>query len=178
MSLVSLVFSSDQETARRLNQVLIELDFDVEHCPEIFGAIEKLTTRRFDVIACDWGEGLEANFLLRTSHELKLNQSAFTVAIANLDSAATARKAGADLVLNKPLIPDQAKRALLSCEKFLTHLRTWLPNLCFTSPADSTIMSRPADTVSRLAECPRAHTPRPSSPHRRSELLPGAPALA
>ncbi len=122
MSLASLVFSSDQETARRLNQVLIELDFDVEHCPEIFGAIEKLTTRRFDVIACDWGEGLEANFLLRTSHELKLNQSAFTVAIANLDSAATARKAGADLVLNKPLIPDQAKRALLSCEKFLTHV--------------------------------------------------------
>ena len=178
MSLVSLVFSSDQETARRLNQVLIELDFDVEHCPEIFGAIEKLTTRRFDVIACDWGEGLEANFLLRTSHELKLNQSAFTVAIANLDSAATARKAGADLVLNKPLIPDQAKRALLSCEKFLTHMRTWLPKLGFTAPAGSTIISRPAETEKMLAEWPRAHTPEPSSTHRSSDILPVVPAFA
>src|SRR5204863_919721 len=118
MSLVSLVFSSDQETARRLNQVLIELDFDVEHCPEIFGAIEELTSRRFDVIACDWGEGLEAAFLLKTSRDLKLNQTSFTVVIADRDSAADVRKAGADLVLIKPLISEKAKRQLLHCEKF------------------------------------------------------------
>ena len=178
MSLVSLVFSSDQETARRLNQVLIELDFDVEHCPEIFGAIEKLTTRRFDVIACDWGEGLEANFLLRTSRELKLNQSAFTVAIANLDSAATARKAGADLVLNKPLIPDQAKYALLSCEKCLAHMRKWLPKLGFTAPeaAHSPAVSKPVEGERAYPEWPRL--PQPASIHRNENILPVVPAFA
>src|SRR5207237_8750284 len=80
--------------------------------------------------------------------------------------------------LNKPLIPDQAKRALLSCEKFLTHMRTWLPKLGFTAPAGSTIISRPAETEKMLAEWPRAHTPEPSSTHRSSDILPVVPAFS
>src|SRR5207253_10800948 len=66
----------------------------------------------------------------------------------------------------------------LSCEKFLTHMRTWLPKLGFTAPAGSTIISRPAETEKMLAEWPRAHTPEPSSTHRSSDFLPVVPAFA
>jgi TonB family protein len=178
MSLVSLVFSSDQETARWFNQVLIELDFDVEHRPEIFGAIEELTSRRFDVIACDWGEGLEAAFLLKTSRDLKLNHTAFTVVIANRDSAADARKAGADLVLIKPLISEKAKRQLLHCEKFLAHMQRWLPKLGFTPPeaARSPAVSKPVVSERAYPEWPRV--PQPSSIHRNENILPVVPAFA
>jgi TonB family protein len=177
MSPVSLVFSSDQETARWFNQVLIELDFDVEHRPEIFGAIEELTSRRLDVIACDWGEGLEAAFLLKTSRDLKLNQTAFTVVIADRDSAADARKAGADLVLIKPLISEKAKRQLLHCEKFLAHMRTLLPKLGFSGPeaAHSPAVSSRVEER-RYTEWPKA--PQPSFVHRNENILPVVPAFA
>lgn len=178
MSPVSLVFSSDQETARWFNQVLIELDFDVEHRPEIFGAIEELTSRRFDLIACDWGEGLEAAFLLKTSRDLKLNQTAFTVVIANRDSAADVRKAGADLVLIKPLISEKAKRQLLHCEKFLAHMQKWLPKLGFTAPeaARTPAFSKPVEGERPYPEWPRV--PQPSSIHRNENILPVVPAFA
>jgi TonB family protein len=178
MSPVSLVFSSDQETARWFNQVLIELDFDVEHRPEIFGAIEELTSRRFDVIACDWGEGLEAAFLLKTSRDLKLNQTAFTVVIANRDSAADVRKAGADLVLIKPLISEKAKRQLLHCEKFLAHMQTWLPKLGFSEPetARSAVVSKLLEGERPYPEWPRA--PQLYSIHRNENILPVVPAFA
>ncbi|HEV2730626.1 MAG TPA: TonB family protein [Terriglobales bacterium] len=177
MSPVSLVFSSDRETARWFNQVLIELEFDVEHRPEIFGAIEELTSRRFDVIACDWGEGLEAAFLLKTSRDLKLNQTAFTVVIADRDSAADVRKAGADLVLIKPLISEKAKRQLLHCEKFLAHIRTLLPKLGFSAPeaVHSPAISRRVEERP-CTEWPKV--PQPSLVHRNENILPVVPAFA
>src|SRR5713226_6885934 len=131
MSPVSLMFSSDEETSRRFGQVLQELELEVQHCPEIFAAVRKLTSHSFDVIVADWDEGLEAGFLLKTSRELKSNSGAFTIAIANSDAGAAARQvgAGADLVLGKPIVPDKAKYALLTCDEFLCHMKTWLPKL-------------------------------------------------
>jgi len=127
MSPVSLMFSSDEETSRRFGQVLRELELEVQHCPEIFAAVRKLTSHSFDVIVADWDEGLEAGFLLKTSRELKSNSGAFTIAIANSDAGAAARQVGANLVLGKPIVPDKAKYALLTCDEFLCHMKTWLP---------------------------------------------------
>jgi len=129
MSPVSLMFSSDEETSRRFGQVLQELELEVQHCPEIFAAVKKLTSRSFHVIVADWDEGLEAAFLLKTSRELKSNSGAFTIAIASSDAGAAARQVGADLVLGKPIVPDKAKYALLTCDEFLCHMKTWLPKL-------------------------------------------------
>ena len=78
-----LSFSSDEETSRGLTQALHELDLEVEHCSEIFQAVEKITTRSYDLIAADWDDGVEASFLLKTSRELKLNGGAFTLAITS-----------------------------------------------------------------------------------------------
>ena len=73
----SLLFSSDEEASRTLNRAFRDLEFEVETCPEIFGAVEKITRRSFDVVVSDWNEGLEAVFLLKTVRELKANHSAF-----------------------------------------------------------------------------------------------------
>jgi len=126
MSPQSLLFSSDQEASRRLIQALEELELEVVHRPEIFGAIEQLTNRSFDVIVSDLDQGLEAGFLLKTARELKLNKDAFTLAVAGRSAFDDAEKIGADMVLAKPIIPDQAKFALLTCERFLACMRTWL----------------------------------------------------
>lgn len=125
---LSLLFSSDQETSRVLIRALQELEFRVEHCPEIFAAVERLTTRKSEMLLADWDDGLEASFLLKTSRELKANQPEFTIAVVSTREAETAAKTvGADFVLKKPFTSDQAKYALLTCDTFLARMRKWLP---------------------------------------------------
>jgi len=137
---VSLLFSSDDQASHSLSQALTELEFVVECCPEIFSAVEKITSRAFDIIVSDWNEGLEAAFLLKTSRELKANHAAFTIAIADPESADAAREAGADLVLSRPIVSDAVKYALLTSDPFLAHMKDWLPKLGFPA-AETTIAS-------------------------------------
>jgi TonB family protein len=181
MSPLSLLFSSDEETSRRLGQTLTELEFQVEFCPEIFAAIEKLTSKSFDVIMCDWNEGPEAAFLLKTSRELKLNRSAFTVVIARPEAGVAAQRAGADLVLSKPVMPESAKYALLTCDLFLQRMRSWLPKLGFQAEGNGleyVPRSKPAVSNTQL------HLPRSPEPSRLppipedAKMLPVIPAFA
>ncbi len=134
----SLLFSSDEEASRALSHAFKDLEFEVETCPEIFSAVEKITTRSFDVVVSDWNEGLEAVFLLKTVRELKGNHSAFTLAIANPEAAAAAREAGADLVLSRPLVPDEVKYALLTSDSFLAQMKSWLTRMG-PSPTEASI---------------------------------------
>ncbi|HYM09000.1 MAG TPA: TonB family protein [Terriglobales bacterium] len=143
----SLLFSSDEEASRALSHAFRDLEFEVETCPEIFSAVEKITGRSFDVVVSDWHEGLEAIFLLKTVRELKANHSAFTLAIADAEGAAAAREAGADLVLSRPLVPDEIKYALLSCDSFLLQMKSWLPRMS-PSPANATATQAVAEPKS------------------------------
>src|SRR5438309_5666332 len=113
MSPKSLIFSSDQETSRQLGQVLYEFGFEVEHCPEIFAAVEKLTSHSYQVIAADWDDGVEASFLLKTARELKANVEAFAIALARPEVIPMAKRSGAYIVLNKPVLPSQIKATLV-----------------------------------------------------------------
>jgi periplasmic protein TonB len=135
----SLLFSSDEEASRALSHAFRDLEFEVESCPEIFSAVEKITSRSFDVVVSDWNEGLEAVFLLKTSRELKGNHSAFTVAIAPAEATTAAREAGADLVLSRPIVPDEVKYALLTCDPFLAQMKAWLPRMGPTAPEATTV---------------------------------------
>ena len=137
-----MLFSSDEHASQAMGQALRELEFEVVCCPEIFSAVEKITSRSYDVIVSDWNEGLEAAFLLKTARELQSNHAAFTVAIASPEAASAARKAGADLVLSRPIVPDDVKYALLTCDPFLVHMKTWLPKLGFP-PAEGTLPNNP-----------------------------------
>jgi periplasmic protein TonB len=123
MSPRSLLFSSDQETSRQLGQALYELGFQVEHCPEIFRAVEKLTSHTFEIIAADWDDGVEASFLLKTARDLKSNCEAFAIAIARPELAPAAQRAGANLVLSKPVLPGQVRHTLLTSDQFVARVR-------------------------------------------------------
>jgi TonB family protein len=149
----SLLFSSDEEASRALTHAFRDLEFEVETCPEIFSAVEKITSRSFDVIVSDWNEGLEAVFLLKTIRELKSNHSAFTLAIANAEAATAAREAGADLVLSRPLVPHEVKYALLNCDSFLAQMKSWLPRLG-PAPAEaaSSMIKPPFDRPAGVGE--------------------------
>jgi TonB family protein len=167
MSPRSLLFSSNEETSRQLRQALIELELQVEHCPEIFSAVEKLTSHTFDVIAVDWDEGAEASFLLKTARELKSNQGAVTVAIVNDGASFPAAVFGVNVVLRKPVLSDEIKYSLLTCDEFLAGMRTWLARGEASSPIHAeagTEKNRawPAQTGEAAAKSSPAESSKPS----------------
>jgi TonB family protein len=164
MSPRSLLFSSNEETSRQLRQALEELELQVEHCPEIFSAVEKLTGEAFEVIAVDWDEGAEASFLLKTARELKSNQTAVTVAIVNDGASFPAAVFGVNVVLRKPVVPDEIKYSLLTCDEFLARMRTWLvPEAANQNPAPIPTLEQnrrwPVEPASELAAEPLAADP-------------------
>jgi TonB family protein len=126
MSPVTLLFSSDEETSHRMVQALTGLELEIERCPDVFTAIEWLTSRSFDVIVADWDSGPEAAFLLKNARDLKLNKAAFTLALTSGMSKPTDEENLPDLILTKPLIPDQVKYAVLSNDRFLGCMKTWI----------------------------------------------------
>src|SRR5262249_35901584 len=153
---------SDEQAAQSLAKALTELEFVVECCPEIFSAVEKITSRAFDIIVSDWNEGLEAAFLLKTSRELKANHAAFTIAIADPDSAEAAHEAGADLVLSRPILSDEVKYALLTCDPFLAHMKVWLPRLGFPAATQEERETQEEKKKIASPEPVRIENPRPA----------------
>src|SRR4029077_16457574 len=74
--------------------------------------------------------------------------------------AGAARKAGADLVLSRPIVPDDVKYALLTCDPFLVHMKSWLPKLGFP-PAAGTVPNPPEPNPPAIPENRAAEPPRP-----------------
>jgi periplasmic protein TonB len=138
----SLLFSSDVDVSRVLGQVLRAMGLEVEHCSEIFAAVEKLTTRSFDLIIVDLDDGVEAGFLLKTSRELKSSKQALAIALAR--SGMNTEETGVSLVLNKPLVADRARWTLLHSEPFLSHLKAWVPDSSAEKVSPATALSEPA----------------------------------
>ena len=113
MALRLLLFSSDENTALVLRQVLEELEFQVDHCSESLDAVEKVTTKNFDVIIVDWADDPEAGFLLKTARELKSTKESVALAVLPIGTtAAAALKMGAHETLKKPIIPSQVMDTL------------------------------------------------------------------
>lgn len=115
-----LLFASDERTARWLMPLLSELQFEVEHCPEIFAAIERLTSRSYQAIIADWTQELEAGFFLKTARELKPTKSVFTLAVVDEKNVTAAFQVGVNGVLQKPVAIEQARNTLLSARQLIT----------------------------------------------------------
>jgi TonB family protein len=165
MSPVSLLFSSDEQSSRPLIQALRELELEIEPCPDVFTAVEWLTSRSFDVVVADWDSGPEAAFLLANARKLKLNKAAFTVAMSTGTSGPAAAPDSPDLVLTKPLIPDQVKYALLSNDRFLGCLRAWVARGDFAHPKETSPSTAIAQDVDiDIEERPRQPSPTPLAP--------------
>jgi TonB family protein len=134
----ALLFSSDPDTSRRLAQALRELEFSVDHCSEIFAAVERITSHSFELIATDWDDGVEAMFLIKTARELRLNCDAFRIVAAKPAAANAAMQSGAQIVLPKPVLPGHTKYALLTSDIFVRRMKIWVPDIAaekLTAPA-------------------------------------------
>jgi TonB family protein len=182
MSPVSLLFSSDEETSRRMVQALSGLELEIERCPDVFTAIEWLTSRSFDVIVADWDSGPEAAFLLKNARDLKLNKAAFTLALTSGTPALADKEDSPDLILTKPLIPDQVKYVVLSNDRFLGCMKAWIARGDFAQaqPAtpsavtgDRKIEQRTSlDQPSPIFPATGSDQPSPTSGYVRSETSP------
>lgn len=105
----ALLFSSDEETTSLLTRALAELAIEVEHCPDIFAAVEKLTTRNYQIIVADWAQTVEAGFFLKAARELVFSQLTFTLAVVREKDTAAAFQTGVNGILAKPITVEQAK---------------------------------------------------------------------
>ena len=123
----SLLFSSDEEASRALSRAFRDLEFEVETCPEIFSAVEKITRRSFDVVVSDWNEGLGSRFPAEDGAGTEGQSLRVYHCNCRRGRREAAREAGADLVLSRPLVPDQVKYALLNSDAFLVQMKSWLP---------------------------------------------------
>ena len=108
----ALLFTSDQQVAEVILALLPEFGMEVEHCADVFGAIQRITGRPYQLLIVDWKEHLEAGFLLKTARELKLSHSTPAIAVVEQNEVAAALKVGADAVLVKPLTFDQARNTI------------------------------------------------------------------
>jgi len=161
MALHSLLFSSRRETWGPLIQALLELDLEVQHSGEIFAAIRQLTTRSFDLIVADLDDGPEAEFLLRSAVELRINRDAIVLAVANEPNTTISPYNRSDLVLTKPLIPEQIKYSLLGCDRFLVaYMRGGAePARSAIQPA-AALKTKPSATILKPALNQRTTVPR------------------
>jgi TonB family protein len=157
----ALLFSSDPETSRRLAQALRELEFSVDHCPEIFAAVERITSHSFELIVTDWDDGVEAMFLIKTARELRLNCDAFRIVVAKPAASAAALQAGAQMVVPKPVLPGHTKYALLTSDDFVRRMKNWVPVM---APG----LSPPSKPATHPAPAPPAGTEPPQAQPRQA----------
>src|SRR5437868_699409 len=155
----ALLFSSDQQVAELILALLPEFGIEVEHCGDVFGAIERLTSRSYHVIVVDWKEPLEASFLLKTTRELTVAKSTPAIAVVDQKDVSTALSAGAAAVLIKPLAFEQARRTFIGA----------LPQICNEQ-------STPEQNNARQAPSPPSQAPVPPAPAMRKPEVSTVPA--
>ncbi|HEX4486445.1 MAG TPA: TonB family protein [Terriglobales bacterium] len=154
----ALLFSSDPETSRRLAQALRELEFSVDHCSEIFAAVERITSHSFELIVTDWDDGVEGMFLIKTARELRLNCDAFRIVAAKPAATIAATNAGAQIVLPKPILPGHTKYTLLTSDIFVRRMKVWVPDISAEKLAAPAYVPAPA-VVEPIAAAVRQAAP-------------------
>ncbi|HEX6820577.1 MAG TPA: TonB family protein [Candidatus Sulfotelmatobacter sp.] len=120
MSLRCLVFSSDEGTTAILRQILSGVGVEGEFCSTAVSAAEQITNRPFQIVIIDWDQQPEAGVLLNTARERKAAERPLTLTIVSKDGdAPEALHAGANSLLRKPLIANQARETLTTARDLL-----------------------------------------------------------
>ena len=120
MALRCLLFCSDEGTAAPIREVLAGLGVEGEHCSEASVAVDKVSSEPFQIVIIDWDLQPEAGLLLQAARERKFSERALTLAIVSDDlSAPKALQAGANSILRKPILVNQAKDTLKTARDLL-----------------------------------------------------------
>ncbi len=113
MDLRCFLFTSDEETAETIGQVLATLEVEVEFCAEAVSAAETISKQPFHIVIIDWDNQPEAALLLTAARERKASERPITLAIVSDDSSVPkALQAGANSILRKPAVVSQIKDTL------------------------------------------------------------------
>src|SRR5438132_13020138 len=105
----ALLFSSDEQTTGLLTQALAELRIPVEACPDIFAAVEKLTSRNYQIIIADWTPSVEAGFFLKAARKLWFSQATFPLALVGKRVPLGLFKPAGNGIWARPIIAYQPK---------------------------------------------------------------------
>jgi DNA-binding NtrC family response regulator len=120
MALRGLLFSSDQNTAEPICQVLAGLGVEGEICSHAVTAVERVTGESFQIVIIDWDNQPEAGLLLSSARERKASERPLTLAIVSSDaSVPQALQAGANSILRKPIQVNQVKDTLTTARDLL-----------------------------------------------------------
>ena len=113
MGYQALLFCPDERLARVVSQVFSELDFNIEHVQEPFGAVKRLMAQRYDAVVVDCENETNAALLFKSARNSNSNQSSLAIAVVEGQAGvAKAYRIGANLVLTKPINVEQAKGTL------------------------------------------------------------------
>src|SRR5438477_9113274 len=113
MGYQALLFCPDAKTARKVTQVLSELEFAIEPCNEPFAAVKKLMSQHFDAIVVDCDNEQNAALLFKSARNSGSNEASLAVAVVEGQAGvAKAFRLGANLVLTKPIHIEQSKGTL------------------------------------------------------------------
>lgn len=167
MSLRCFVFSSDEETAAILRQILSGLGVEGEFCPNAVSAAEQITNQAFHIVIIDWDHQPEAGVLLNTARERKASERPLTLALVSKDAdAPQALQAGANSLLRKPLVASQARETLTTARDLL---RAKQP----PAPAPSKAVSASAPTFAPVPDATAEATLRAGEFLQTPTLAPG-----
>jgi TonB family protein len=172
MPLRCLLFSSHEEMAQPIWQVLADLGIEGEYCKSAVDAVEKVTTQVFQIVITDWDDQPEAGFLLKTARELKAAQRPLTLAIVS-DHARLpeALQAGANSVLVKPIRAEQVRDTMsTACELLRAKQQPGMPQpapVAQREAPEKVALAAAAGAVSR----PASVTVAPEKAFRAGEFL-------
>jgi TonB family protein len=120
MALRCFLFSSDEGTVANLRQILDGLGVDAEPCSDAVKAAEKITNQSFQIVIIDWDQQPEAGVLLSTARDRKAAERPLTLAIVSNDPGAPqALQAGANSLIRKPIVVNQARETLTTARDLL-----------------------------------------------------------
>jgi TonB family protein len=153
MALRCFLFSSDEGTVANLRVILDGLGVEGEPCSDAVKAAEKITNQCFQIVIIDWDQQPEAGVLLSTARERKAAERPLTLAIVSNDaSAPQALQAGANSLLRKPIVSNQARETLTTARDLLRAKQGSAANLSQAAPA----AAAPAPATSTNAATLRA----------------------
>ncbi|HVI08266.1 MAG TPA: TonB family protein [Candidatus Binatia bacterium] len=152
MPLRCLIFTSLDEVADPIRQVLAELGLEGEFCPSAVDAVERVTTQQFQIVITDWDNQPEAGFLLKTARDQKPAQRPLTVAVVSSESKLPeALQAGANSVLVKPVGLEQARDTIsTACQLLRSRQQSAAP----AANKPPVLATPAADVAPALAEQP------------------------
>jgi TonB family protein len=120
MVLRCFLFSSDEEAAAPIRQVLTGLGVEGESCSDAALAVDRITNQTFQIVIIDWDNQPEAGLLLTAARERKAAERPITLAIVSNDaSVPKVLQAGANSILRKPISLNQAKDTLTTARDLL-----------------------------------------------------------